>query len=118
MLVEDNIVNQKVILFMLSKEGYDVATAANGAQAIDMFEMNPFDLVLMDIQMPVMGGIDATQKIRTLEKDKNAHIPIVALTANAMKGDREICLAAGMDEYLSKPIKKNELIEMIENLCR
>ncbi len=117
LLVEDNIVNQKVILFMLSKEGYDVATANNGVQSIEMFKKNPFDLVLMDIQMPVMGGIDATQKIRTLETDKNVHIPIIALTANAMKGDREICLAAGMDEYLTKPIKKDELIQMIENIC-
>lgn len=118
LLVEDNIVNQKVILYMLSKEGYDVATAVNGVQSIEMFEKNPFDLVLMDIQMPVMGGIEAAQKIRTFETNRNTHTPIVALTANAMKGDREICLAAGMDEYLAKPIKKEALIKIIENICR
>jgi CheY-like chemotaxis protein len=77
-----------------------------------------FDLILMDIQMPVMGGIDATKKIRQLEKGQNSQIPIVALTANAMKGDREICLSAGMDEYLAKPIQKAQLLEMINNICQ
>ncbi|MBU0969108.1 MAG: response regulator [Proteobacteria bacterium] len=118
LLVEDNAVNQKVVVLMLSKPGYDVRIAPDGARAIEMFQNNPFDLVLMDIQMPVMGGLEATQKIRLLERKSRFHIPIVALTANVMKGDREKYLAAGMDGYLSKPIQKRKLIEMIDNLCR
>lgn len=117
LLVEDNIVNQKVILSMLSKAGHDVMTAADGAQSIELFESHHFDMILMDIQMPVMSGLDAAKKIRLLEKKSDSHIPIVALTANAMKGDREICLAAGMDEYLPKPVQRDQLFEMIENMC-
>lgn len=118
LVVEDNMVNQKVLLFMLAKAGHHVETVVNGAQAVEIFEKTNFDLILMDIQMPVMGGIDATKKIRQLEKGRNSHTPIVALTANAMKEDREICLSAGMDEYLAKPIQKAPLLEMMNTICR
>lgn len=116
LLVEDNIVNQKIVLTMLSSEYHEVTTALDGIQALAEFEAHAFDLILMDIQMPVMGGLDAAQKIRALEKATNNRIPIVALTANAMKGDRETCMAAGMDNYLPKPIKKDQLISMIKRI--
>ena len=116
LLVEDNIVNQKVVTIMLKKYGHKIITATNGVQAIELFEKDHFDLILMDIQMPVMGGLEATKKIRTIEKGRTSKIPIIALTANAMKGDRQICLAAGMDDYLSKPIDKKKLVEMVETV--
>lgn len=117
LLAEDNMVNQKVILTMLGSDQYQVTTAMDGVQALVEFKTRSFDMILMDIQMPNMGGIDAAHKIRALEKNTKTRIPIVALTANAMKGDREICLAAGMDDYLPKPIKKDKLIEMVNQTC-
>ncbi len=117
LLVEDNIVNQKVVLTMLSSGCHEVTTASDGLQALEEFKTHAFDVILMDIQMPVMGGLDAAEKIRDLEKRTNNRVPIVALTANAMKGDREICLAAGMDDYLPKPINKNQLIAMIDRVA-
>lgn len=117
LLAEDNIVNQKVVLAMLSSDQYQVTTALDGIQALKKFKTKTFDMILMDIQMPNMGGIDAAHEIRALEKKTKTRVPIVALTANAMKGDREICLAAGMDDYLSKPIKKDKLIEVVNRNC-
>ncbi|MFH2059775.1 MAG: ATP-binding protein [Pseudomonadota bacterium] len=116
LLVEDNIVNQKVVTSMLKKYGHKMITATNGVQAIELFEKDHFDLILMDIQMPVMGGLEATKKIRIIEKVRASRVPIIALTANAMKGDRQICLAAGMDDYLPKPIDKKKLVEMVETV--
>ena len=106
---EDNPVNQKVILALLLKEGHDVVLAATGHEALRAVEREPFDLILMDVQMPEMDGLEATATIRARETRTGAHIPIIALTAHALARDRELCLAAGMDGYLSKPIRRREL---------
>ncbi|MBI1397175.1 MAG: response regulator [Betaproteobacteria bacterium] len=104
LLVEDNRVNQLVAASMLRKLGYSVALANNGREALDLSATEAYDAILMDIQMPEMNGFEATRAIRAREAESGAHVPIVALTANAMQGDREQCLAAGMDAYLTKPI--------------
>ncbi len=114
LLAEDNIVNQKLAAKLLEKRGYRVAVASNGREAVDAFEVERFDLILMDVQMPEMDGIEATRLIREKEAEHGGHIPIVAMTAHAMKGDREKCLAAGMDDYMSKPFKPKELYSIIE----
>jgi two-component system, sensor histidine kinase and response regulator len=116
LLVEDNAVNQKVAKIMLKKSGHSVEIANNGKEAVELFLAKPFDLILMDIQMPVMNGIEATAEIRKLESQGDragSPIPIIALTANAMKNDKERFLASGMDDYLSKPIKKKNFSEII-----
>lgn len=105
LLAEDNPVNQLLTTRLLEKRGHTVMLASNGREALAAFERKSFDLVLMDVQMPQMDGIEATAAIRNLEKSSGNHVAIVALTAYAMKGDREKCLAAGMDGYLSKPIQ-------------
>ena len=109
LLVEDNLVNQKVAGKMLERSGHGVTIAANGQEAIAAFARQPFALVLMDIQMPVMDGFEATQAIRDLEKESGRHTPIIALTAHAISGYREKCLEQGLDDYLSKPIKLADL---------
>jgi CheY-like chemotaxis protein len=114
LLAEDNITNQKVALKILEKAGYRAEAVFNGLEALTALEKNRYDLILMDVQMPEMDGFETTAAIRRKEKEKGGHIPIVAMTAHAMKGDRERCLEAGMDDYLSKPIQPKELIEMIE----
>ncbi len=118
LLAEDNQMNQKVAVTMLKKMGHSITIANNGKEAVIAFQKETFDLILMDGNMPVMDGMEATAAIRRIEKAKqskgiHARIPIVALTANAMKGDREKFLGAGMDEYLSKPIKREMLGEVI-----
>ena len=140
LLAEDNPVNQKLAELMLTKGGYHVEVANNGKEAVEKYIASPgdSDLIFMDIQMPEMDGLEATKEIRKLEmslvtghsslaKDKTndkcqmtndgsvaTHIPIIAMTANAMKGDREICLEAGMDDYMTKPIKRDLVFEMIK----
>jgi len=112
LLAEDNKMNQKVAVNMLKKLGHTISIAQNGQEAVDFFKKQDFDLVLMDGQMPVMDGLEATQVIRKLEKEqKNAsfHIPIIALTANAMKGDRERFIESEIDDYITKPIKRKNL---------
>ncbi|MBV9302722.1 MAG: response regulator [Acidobacteriaceae bacterium] len=115
LLAEDNPVNQKVAVKLLQQRGYDIAVAEDGQAAIDALETSSFDLVLMDVQMPNMDGFKATAAIRKKEQLTGGHIPIVAMTANAMKGDQEQCLAAGMDAYVSKPIRAAELDATIRN---
>jgi two-component system, sensor histidine kinase and response regulator len=116
LLAEDNNVNQVLAVRMLSKRGHKVTLANNGQEAVDLSAKGGFDLVLMDVQMPVMDGFEATANIRKREKQTGVHIPIIALTAHAMKGYREQCIAGGMDDYLSKPLRANELFELIEKL--
>jgi CheY-like chemotaxis protein len=112
LLAEDNAVNQKLALRLLEQMGYRADVASNGLEAIESVERQRYDVVLMDVQMPEMDGLDAT---RTIRKLKDLHQPrIVAMTANAMQGDRELCTAAGMDDYISKPIRVAELIEALD----
>jgi two-component system sensor histidine kinase/response regulator len=117
LLAEDNPVNQMVATAILAKRGHVVRVAGNGQEALDAFQRDRFDLVLMDVQMPGMGGFEATAAIRDLERATGKRIPIVALTAHAMMGDREACLDAGMDGYLTKPIKALDLIQEVERLA-
>jgi signal transduction histidine kinase/DNA-binding response OmpR family regulator len=109
LLAEDNRVNQTVATRLLEKLGYAVVVADNGCVALSLLATQPFDLVLMDIQMPEMDGLTATRKIRENERSSPYHVPIIAMTAHAMKGDRELCIGAGMDEYVSKPISSEAL---------
>ena len=105
LLAEDNVVNQKVAVSLLSRLGHVVTVAPHGQAAVDAYQRESFDLILMDVQMPVLDGFDATRAIRQLEQTTRTHIPIVAMTARAMKGDRERCLDSGMDDYVTKPIQ-------------
>jgi CheY-like chemotaxis protein/HPt (histidine-containing phosphotransfer) domain-containing protein len=118
LLAEDNPTNQKVAKLMLEKYGYDVHSVANGREALEAMARADYDLVLMDVQMPEMDGIEATVKIREQERVAGRSIPIVAMTAHAMAGDRDRCLAAGMDEYVAKPVDYSELVAIIERLIR
>ncbi len=116
LLVEDNPANQKLAAFILNDRGHTVDVAANGHEGIRYVEENKYDAILMDLQMPGVDGLAATKAIRAMEGD-GAHVPIIAMTAHAMKGDRERCLAAGMDGYLSKPIDSDEMIVLVEGLA-
>lgn len=114
LLVEDNLINKNITILTLKPQVSCIDTAANGKEALDMFGTNSYDLILMDIQMPVMSGLVAAEKIRALESTTNSHIPIIAITANAMIGDMEKCLSAGIDDYISKPFQPSVLIETIK----
>ncbi len=116
LLVEDNKINQRIALLNLEKLGYAIELAENGQEALDKFNEFHFDLIFMDVQMPVMDGLEATRQIRLIEESRtNRHpVHIVAVTANAMKGDREICLAAGMNDYISKPFRADELRKVLK----
>lgn len=116
LVAEDNPVNQRLIARLLEKRGHHVVLAANGVQALKAAANESFDVVLMDCQMPEMDGFEATARMREAEKSTRRHLPIIALTAHAMKGDRERCLVAGMDAYVSKPVKLDELFSAIESL--
>ena len=116
LLAEDNLVNQKLASRLLENQGHMVIVAGDGAQALDTLAKQSFDLILMDAQMPVMDGFEATAAIRRLEEQTRAHIPIIAMTAHAMVGDRQRCLKAGMDGYIAKPVHAHELFETIESV--
>ena len=116
LLAEDNPVNTRLVTVTLERHGFVVVTAVNGKEAVELAAAAPFDLVLMDMQMPEMDGFEATAVIRAAEAGTSRRIPIIALTARAMKGDREACLAAGADLYLSKPVRTQELLEMIDGI--
>jgi len=116
LLVEDNLINQKITLLTLSPLVNSIDTASNGKEALDKFGTSNYDLILMDIQMPVMSGLMAAEKIRALESTTNSHVPIIAITANAMIGDKEKCLSAGIDDYISKPFQPAALLEKIKKI--
>jgi PAS domain S-box-containing protein len=116
LLAEDSLVNQKLAVGLLEKYGHTVVVANHGGEAMAALDAQDFDLVLMDVQMPEMDGFEATAAIRTKEKRTGAHIPIIAMTAHAMKGDREQCLEAGMDGYIAKPIRAKQLFETLETM--
>jgi CheY-like chemotaxis protein len=116
LLVEDNVINQKIVLLSLTKLVNKIDVAANGKVALEMYDRSDYDLILMDIMMPVMDGIVATKKIRAIESAGDEHIPIIAVTANALAGDRENCLAAGMDDYIAKPFAADVLIRKMKKL--
>jgi signal transduction histidine kinase/CheY-like chemotaxis protein len=113
LLAEDNLVNQRVACAMLEKAGHSVVLATTGQKALNLWEQQPFDVILMDVQMPDIDGFEATAAIRKKEKESGAHTPIIAMTAHAMSGDRERCLDAGMDNYISKPIHAAELLDLV-----
>ena len=113
-MAEDNPVNQKLAMRLLEKRGHRVVVASNGREALSALARDRYDLVLMDVQMPEMDGLEATKEIRSKEKGTGRHQPVVAMTALVMKGDRERCLEAGMDGYLAKPIRPQELDEVLD----
>jgi len=117
LLAEDNLVNQKLATRLLEKRGHSVTVVGNGREAVEALARQYFDLVLMDVQMPEMDGFEAVGVIRDKEKTSGAHQPVVALTAHAMKGDKERCLEAGMDFYLTKPIHSTELDALLAQFC-
>ncbi len=116
LLVEDNELNQKIVRIGLKDYFRNIDVAFNGKEALDKFGTSKYDIILMDIQMAEMDGITATMKIREIEKSTNSHVPIIAVTANALLGDRETCLSAGMDDYMSKPFQIEDLLEMMKRL--
>jgi CheY-like chemotaxis protein len=118
LLAEDNLVNQTLASHLLEKRGYDVTAVGDGEAALVAIEGRRFDVILMDIQMPRKDGLETTTAIRAKESTTGGHLPIIALTAHAMKGDRERCLSAGMDAYISKPIRSRELFEAIDSVLQ
>jgi signal transduction histidine kinase/DNA-binding response OmpR family regulator len=118
LLAEDNVINQKLAVRILEKRGYSVVVAGDGLRAMEEFRKQRFDLALMDIQMPFMNGLEVAAAIRVIERETGGRLPIIALTAHAMKGDMDRCLEAGMDDYLSKPINTVELFRKLDQLSR
>jgi CheY-like chemotaxis protein len=117
LLADDGPVNQKLATTLLERWGHEVHVAVNGREAVSAAMAERFDVILMDVQMPEMSGYEATGHIRRMEGDSETHTPIIAMTANAMKGDREKCIEAGMDDYISKPFKPAELFAAIERFA-
>jgi two-component system sensor histidine kinase/response regulator len=117
LLAEDNAVNQKLAVRMLEKRGHTLVVASTGKEALAAWKRERFDLILMDVQMPEMDGFEATAAIRQAERLTGVHIPIVAMTAYAMSGDRQRCLEAGMDGYIPKPIQAQTVFEVIKAMC-
>jgi CheY-like chemotaxis protein len=116
LLVEDNSVNRLVATRLIEKQNHSVMVAANGLEALEMIEKENFDCVLMDLQMPVLDGFEATAAIRNKERMSGGHLPIIAMTAHAMAGDLDLCLAAGMDGYITKPIKATAVFATVERV--
>jgi CheY-like chemotaxis protein len=118
LLAEDNLINQRVVLRALERHGHLIDVVGDGQAAVDrvVAEKREYDVVLMDVQMPILGGLEAASEIRRAEQETGQHVPIIALTAHAMTGDRDRCLEAGMDSYLSKPVRIDELVREISRL--
>jgi len=113
LLAEDNEANQFLIKDITKSQNWDITVVDDGEQAVDAYKTNDYDLVLMDVQMPSMNGYEATKEIREFEKESGKHTPIIALTAYAMKSDKNLCLEAGMDDYISKPFKRQQFLDAI-----
>jgi CheY-like chemotaxis protein len=118
LLAEDNTVNQTLAVRLLEKRGYSVTVAGNGREALAALERESFDIVLMDVQMPELDGFETAAAIREREKCTGSRLPILAMTAHAMKGDEQKCFASGMDAYISKPIRPQEFYSLLESLTR
>ncbi|SMP55774.1 PAS domain S-box-containing protein [Neorhodopirellula lusitana] len=118
LLAEDNLVNQKLAVGLLTRFGHEVMIANNGEEAVNALLEEDYDVVLMDVQMPILDGLEATRQIRENEKQTDKHVPIIAMTANAMKGDREECIQAGMDDYVPKPIRRDLLFESLAKIAK
>ncbi len=114
LLVEDNVVNQRVATTLLERRGHHVTLAQNGLEALSALEHDSFDLVLMDLQMPVMDGLEATAEIRTRDRVTGTHTRVIAMTADAMAGDGDWCRRTGMDDYLAKPVNSDKLFAIVE----
>ncbi|WP_407311645.1 response regulator [Desulfosporosinus sp. SB140] len=114
LIVEDDEINRMVMGKIANKKGWEVLLAENGKVAVDFYQKREFEVIIMDCQMPILDGFKATGTIRQLESNSSTHIPIIALTANTLDGDREKCLNAGMDDYLTKPIETNEFYAIVE----
>jgi CheY-like chemotaxis protein/HPt (histidine-containing phosphotransfer) domain-containing protein len=119
LLAEDDLISRRLIKILIDKIGYNIKTVENGQQVIEEMKNNDYDLILMDIQMPVLDGLEATKKIRDMESsEKLRRVPVIAVTAHAMVGDREKCLNSGMDDYMTKPIEEVELIKKIKQYTK
>ena len=116
LLVDDNLINQKIVILSLKNLVKNIDVASNGKEAIEKYKSGRYDLILMDVQMPVMDGIIAARKIREIEAESDSSIPIIAITANALSGDRENCLAVGMNDYISKPFQMDILVQKMKYL--
>jgi len=114
LVAEDNLVNQMLVVTLLMKAGHEVALVSNGVEAVATWKRQPFDVIMMDMQMPEMDGFEAVAHIRSQEKERGGHIPIIAMTAHALVGDRERCLASGMDGYVPKPLDSQKLLDSID----
>lgn len=117
LVAEDNVINQRLAKSVVERLGHQVTLATTGQEAIDLHTQSPFEVILMDVQMPVMDGYEATRQIRAKEAESGAHVPVIAMTARAMHGDREACLAAGMDDYLPKPVRASELAAVLRPIA-
>src|SRR5439155_6300415 len=116
LLAEDSIVNQRLAVGLLERHGHRVTIANNGREALELAEQDNFDVILMDVQMPEVDGLEATRTIRQREERSGQHVPIIAMTAHALKGDRERCLAVGMDEYVAKPVRERQLLTALRTV--
>lgn len=118
LLVEDNVLNQRIVSFSLKKYNHNIAVASNGLEALDKFKNNKYDVILMDIMMPLMDGLEATVKMREFEEENGIkdQTPIIALTANTMDNDREKCISYGMNEFMAKPFDMSKLLQIFEEL--
>jgi CheY-like chemotaxis protein len=114
LLAEDNLINQKLVKRLLEKRGHSVTVTGSGREALERVAAGSFDVILMDVQMPDMDGLQASTRIREIEKSRGTYTPILALTAHTMKGDRERCLAAGMDQFINKPIDAESFVDVVE----
>jgi len=118
LLAEDQPINRKIVIGLLKRYDWQILIAENGEEAVEKYSSEHFDLILMDVQMPKLDGFDATRQIRKIEENSGSRIPIIAMTAHAMKGDKEKCLESGMDYYITKPVDSKELIELIQKVVR